>query len=246
VPPPPTPQGARPVAPGASGIQQAIESSRLSVGTIYKLQIGGLVLLFLLMCLLPAPRDPLAQSLSERLAFPGGAFGGHILGADQLGRDVLSRMMSGGRFLVFRLVVVGAIALGLAFLARRQLRQRTGRNRLTAPTLVLITTCAMAASVSIETVLGFFGTPPILRLLGPIGRILLGVPATTPAASWGGMLAAGREVSTQAPWLLLIPLVGLLVVAVGLVALGSGIADVLRQRARIKQSAETAFLPGSR
>jgi ABC-type dipeptide/oligopeptide/nickel transport system permease subunit len=65
------------------------------------------VLLLLLMTLLPTPRDPLQQNFSARLAFPLGAVSGYVLGGDQLGRDVLSRMMSGGRYLLFRLAVVG-------------------------------------------------------------------------------------------------------------------------------------------
>ena len=38
----------------------------------------------------------------------------------------------------------------------------------------------------------------------------------------------------QAPWLPIFPLIGLILVAVGLVLLGSGIADVLKQRARTR------------
>jgi ABC-type dipeptide/oligopeptide/nickel transport system permease subunit len=46
------------------------------------------------------------------------------------------------------------------------------------------------------------------------------------------MLDDGIELVVQAPWLPVFPLVGLILVAVGLVLVGSGIADVLKQRAR--------------
>ena len=62
--------------------------------------------------------------------------------------------------------------------------------------------------------------------------MLLGVPRVPPNATWGGMLEDGLDLGVQAPWLLVFPLVGLILVAVGLVLLGSGIVDVLKQRAR--------------
>ena len=46
------------------------------------------------------------------------------------------------------------------------------------------------------------------------------------------MLANGRAVGVQAPWLAIFPLVGLVLVIVGIVLLGSGIVDILKQRAR--------------
>ncbi|MFN8637217.1 MAG: protein kinase [Chloroflexota bacterium] len=243
VPAPPTPPHARPVAPGAARVQSAIEKSGLSVGTIYKLQIGGLVLLLLLMCLLPTPHDPVSQSFQSALAFPSATLGGYILGGDHLGRDVLSRMMSGGRFMLLRLIVVGALAYGCTLLAQRQLRQRTGRAWLAAPTVVLVTAVAMSVSVLLETVIGFVGPPRILTYLGAVSRVLFGMPELPPAASWGGLLADGRNYQTQAPWLVLAPLAALLVLAVGLVVLGSGISDVLRQRARQTAPTSSAAAP---
>ena len=46
------------------------------------------------------------------------------------------------------------------------------------------------------------------------------------------MLEEGLDLGVQAPWLPIFPLTGLILVAVGLVLLGSGIVDVLKQRAR--------------
>jgi ABC-type dipeptide/oligopeptide/nickel transport system permease subunit len=96
----------------------------------------------------------------------------------------------------------------------------------------LLVTVGMALSVLCEAALGFFDGPGPLQYLGPVGRVLLGVPPAPPVASWGGMLEDGLNAGVQAPWLPIFPLTGLILVAVGLVLLGSGVADVLKQRAR--------------
>jgi ABC-type dipeptide/oligopeptide/nickel transport system permease subunit len=227
--------------PAMSGIQRVLESSKIGMATIYKLMIGGAILLLLLMTLLPEPRDPLDQSSSSRLAFPFGT-PGHALGGDQLGRDVLSRLMSGGRYLLFRLALVGLIVVGATVLVRRRLRKRAeargagplarGPIFAVTPMLVMLTTICLALSVAVETAIGLFGALDALRYLGPVGRILLGVPPAPPTATWGSMLADGRAVGVQAPWLAIFPLVGLVLVIAGIVMLGSGIVDILTQRAR--------------
>jgi ABC-type dipeptide/oligopeptide/nickel transport system permease subunit len=242
VPPPPT-SGEKAIAPPApSGLQRALQESKLGIGTLYKLTIGVAVMLLLLMTLLPTPRDPLQANSSARLAFPLGAASGYVLGGDQLGRDVLSRMMSGGRFLVFRLSLVGLILIGATLLVRRRLLKRAqarqpgqaspGRLWSITPGLVMLVTFGMALSVLSEAILGFFGGPDVLQYLGPVGRVLLGVPPAAPAATWGGMLEDGLRAGVQAPWLPIFPLTGLILVAIGLVLLGSGIVDLLKQRAR--------------
>jgi serine/threonine protein kinase len=240
--PPPPPSGELPVQrPAMSGIQRVLESSKISMTTIYKLMIGGAIMLLLLMTLLPEPRDPLASSASSRLAFPFST-PGYALGGDQLGRDVLSRLMSGGRYLLFRLALVGLIVVGATMLVRRRLRRRaeargTGpsANRsifAVTPLLVMLMTICLVLSVAVETAIGFFGAPDALRYLGPVGRILFGVPPAPPTATWGSMVADGRAVGVQAPWLAIFPLAGLVLVIAGIVLLGSGIIDILRQRAR--------------
>jgi len=242
VPPPPTTGDEAVALPVPSGFQRALQESKLGMATIYKLTIGVVVLLLLLMSLLPTPRDPLQQNSSARLAFPLGAAGGYVLGGDQLGRDVLSRLMSGGRFLLFRLSIVGLVLVGATLLVRRRFRRRAqarqsgeaspGRLWAITPGLVMLVTFGMALSVLVEAGLGFFGGPGVLQYLGPVGRVLLGVPPVPPTASWGGMLAEGRELGVQAPWLPIFPLTGLILVAIGLVLLGSGIVDLLKQRSR--------------
>jgi peptide/nickel transport system permease protein len=55
------------------------------------------------------PKDPLAQSLIERLQGPSGA---HWMGTDDLGRDVFSRLLFGTRISLS----VGFVAVGIEFL----------------------------------------------------------------------------------------------------------------------------------
>ena len=95
-----------------------------------------------------------------------------------------------------------------------------------------LTDQSCCASVITELAFGYFGVPDVLQLLGPVGRIFLGVPAAPPAPSWGGMLAEGRQIGIQAPWLPTFPIVGLILVAAGIAILGSGLADVVKQRSQ--------------
>jgi ABC-type dipeptide/oligopeptide/nickel transport system permease subunit len=184
------------------------------------------------MSVLPTPRDPFQSNISERLAFPTGTIGGHVLGADQLGRDVLSRLMVGGRALLFRLAIVGLLLTASGILLQRRLKKRTGRAWPSPALLVMLVAGGLAVSVLAETLIGYAGPSEPVRFLGPVGRIFLGVPANPPAPTWGGMLAEGRQIGVQAPWLPIFPLGGLILVILGIVSLGSGLADVVRQRTR--------------
>jgi ABC-type dipeptide/oligopeptide/nickel transport system permease subunit len=237
VPPPPTPTVADAIvsdAPVASGIHRALQASKLDGRTIYKLAIGGVVLLLLLMTFLPTPRDPQRGDFSARLAFPLVA-SGHLFGGDESGRDVLSRLMVGGRFLVFRLAVVGLLAGGVVLLIRRQMRARSGRPWPGIPALVSVVTIAITASVLCETAIGFLGADRTLSWLWWFGQVLFGAPGGVGSTTWGGMLVESRDVSGQAPWLVLFPAVGLILVAVGTALLGSGIVDLLEHRARLAE-----------
>jgi ABC-type dipeptide/oligopeptide/nickel transport system permease subunit len=141
-------------------------------------------------------------------------------------------MMVGGRTLLFRLAIVGLLLTAAGLVLQRRIRHRTGRRWPSIRLLVLLVSIGLAASVLAETAIGYLGPPDALGYLGPVGRIFLGMPAPPPAPTWGGMLAEGRQVSVQAPWLPILPGAGLILVAIGLVLLGSGIADVLRARSR--------------
>jgi ABC-type dipeptide/oligopeptide/nickel transport system permease subunit len=91
---------------GAVGLALA-HSPRIAVG------LALLALLGLVALAAPwlAPRDPLAQDLSQQLAPP--RLGGFPLGADHLGRDVLSRIIYGTR----ASLLVGLSAVGLGGIA---------------------------------------------------------------------------------------------------------------------------------
>ena len=83
----------------------------------FKIWIGGLILLVLLIgglaAPLLAPYDPQEQRLEDRLRPPswnGQAGGGYLLGTDNLGRDILSRIIYGSRISL----LVGATTVILA------------------------------------------------------------------------------------------------------------------------------------
>ncbi len=83
----------------------------------FKIWIGGLILLVLLIgglaAPLLAPYDPQEQRLEDRLKPPswnGQGSGGYLLGTDNLGRDILSRIIYGSRISL----LVGATTVILA------------------------------------------------------------------------------------------------------------------------------------
>jgi ABC-type antimicrobial peptide transport system permease subunit len=213
-------------------LQRVIEETQISTRTVYKLAFGAIVLLLLLMTFLPTPRDPAESNASYRLAFPFGIAGGYILGADDSGRDVLSQMMVGGRFLLLRMFVIGAILTGGCRLLRRRARKRGGRIRPGAHGTILVVAIGIAVSLLSELVIALLsgGNGRPANVLGPVGAILLGTPRNPPSFSWGTIIALGRLDAVRAPWLVLFPGGGLVLVAGACVALCSGIVDVLRLR----------------
>ena len=58
-----------------------------------------------------APKDPLAQALTQRFALPG--TDGYPLGADAFGRDILSRLIYGGRISLAIGLSASVVALGI-------------------------------------------------------------------------------------------------------------------------------------
>ena len=74
--------------------------------------VGALIVLLLLITavLAPvlAPADPLAQTIPNRFARPGGEY---LLGADKLGRDLLSRIIYGARVSMIVGLSVGASSM---------------------------------------------------------------------------------------------------------------------------------------
>ncbi len=63
----------------------------------------------------------------------------------------------------------------------------------------------------------------------------LGVGAVPPTPTWGNIMAEGRDFMREAPWIITIPGVALMVTVMGLNLLGDGLRDVLDPRLRIQQ-----------
>ena len=88
---------------GLAGVKRRLrrEQRQLKLRRFFRSKqavIGSLIVLLLALAALRAPvlapADPLAQTVSDRLAAPGGEY---LLGTDKLGRDLLSRIIYGAR-----------------------------------------------------------------------------------------------------------------------------------------------------
>ena len=63
----------------------------------------------------------------------------------------------------------------------------------------------------------------------------LGLGAVPPTPTWGNIMAEGRQYMIEAPWIITIPGVALMITVMGLNLLGDGLRDVLDPRLRIQQ-----------
>ncbi len=63
----------------------------------------------------------------------------------------------------------------------------------------------------------------------------LGVGTVPPTPSWGNIMAEGRDFLREAPWIIAIPGLALMITVMGLNLLGDGLRDVLDPRLRIQQ-----------
>ncbi|MBV9783907.1 MAG: ABC transporter permease [Acidisphaera sp.] len=63
----------------------------------------------------------------------------------------------------------------------------------------------------------------------------LGLGAVPPTPTWGNIMAEGRQYMVEAPWIIAIPGVALMVTVLGLNMLGDGLRDVLDPRLRVQQ-----------
>jgi peptide/nickel transport system permease protein len=63
----------------------------------------------------------------------------------------------------------------------------------------------------------------------------LGVGAVPPTPTWGNIMAEGRDFMREAPWIITIPGIVLMITVMGLNFLGDGLRDVLDPRLRIQQ-----------
>jgi peptide/nickel transport system permease protein len=62
----------------------------------------------------------------------------------------------------------------------------------------------------------------------------LGVGAVPPTPTWGNIMAEGRQYLSDAPWIIAIPGVALMITVLGLNLLGDGLRDVLDPRLRVQ------------
>jgi peptide/nickel transport system permease protein len=62
----------------------------------------------------------------------------------------------------------------------------------------------------------------------------LGLGAVPPTPTWGNIMAQGRQYMTEAPWIITIPGVALMITVLGLNLLGDGLRDVLDPRLRVQ------------
>lgn len=63
----------------------------------------------------------------------------------------------------------------------------------------------------------------------------LGVGAVPPTPTWGNIMSEGRDFMREAPWIITIPGIVLMITVMGLNLLGDGLRDVLDPRLRIQQ-----------
>lgn len=63
----------------------------------------------------------------------------------------------------------------------------------------------------------------------------LGVGAVPPTPTWGNIMSEGRDFLREAPWIITIPGIVLMITVMGLNLLGDGLRDVLDPRLRIQQ-----------
>ena len=75
-----------------------------------------------------------------------------------------------------------------------------------APLVLVLLTLEMGIAVIVEAILSF-----------------VGLSISTDAPSWGGMIAEGRQVVHQAPWIMAAPLLALLATVLSLNLLGDGL-----------------------
>lgn len=75
-----------------------------------------------------------------------------------------------------------------------------------APLLITLITLEMGIAIVVEAILSF-----------------VGLSVASGASTWGGMLGEGRLYVNQAPWLMVLPMAAMMVVVLGLNALGDGL-----------------------
>lgn len=72
-------------------------------------------------------------------------------------------------------------------------------------------------------------------ILSEAALSFLGLGAVPPTPTWGNIMAEGRQYMVEAPWIITVPGLLLMVTVLGLNLLGDGLRDVLDPRLRIQQ-----------
>jgi len=75
-----------------------------------------------------------------------------------------------------------------------------------APLLITLVTLEMGIAIVVEAILSF-----------------VGLSVASGESTWGGMLGEGRLYVNQAPWLMVLPIVAMMVSVLALNALGDGL-----------------------
>jgi dipeptide transport system permease protein len=102
--------------------------------------------------------------------------------------------------------VVSAVTIGLT--PRKILFGEILPN--VAPLLLTLFTLEMGIAIVVEAILSF-----------------VGLSVASGAATWGGMIAEGRQYVNQAWWLMALPMLCVIIAVIGMNALGDGLRDVL-------------------
>jgi len=102
--------------------------------------------------------------------------------------------------------VVSAVTIGLT--PRKILFGEILPN--VAPLLLTLFTLEMGIAIVVEAIMSF-----------------VGLSVASGAATWGGMIAEGRQYVNQAWWLMALPMLCVIVAVIGMNALGDGLRDVL-------------------
>ena len=103
--------------------------------------------------------------------------------------------------------VASAVTIGLA--ARRRILFGEILPNV-APLLLTLFTLEMGIAIVVEAILSF-----------------VGLSVSSGMATWGGMIAEGRQYVNQAWWLLALPMLCVIAAVLGMNALGDGLRDAL-------------------
>src|SRR5216684_3804692 len=200
-----------------------------------------------------APHDPLEQDLMSAQLPPAWMVGGdpaYLLGTDSLGRCVLSRLIYSARTAVAVALIAAALAAligaGLtsviaaivvvdwtrfARVVRAETMVQLTRDYAAAarvigmsrakllrlevlpnlvPLLVTLLAVEMGIAILVEVILSFVG---------------ISVAGDTP--TWGAMIAEGRQIVYQAPWIMALPIGCIILSVIGFNLLGDGLRMML-------------------